>query len=50
MSIARISLRQRQERSEPRPYERNCKAHWVTLDDPMPGRFQLPALSDDLER
>ncbi len=26
------------------PYERNCKAHWVTPDDPMPEDFQLPAV------
>ncbi len=31
------------------PYEKNCRAHWVRPDDPMPEIF-LPALPDDLER
>ena len=26
------------------PYESNCKAHWVTPDDPFPTGFQLSAL------
>ncbi len=32
------------------PYERNCKAHWVTLDDPMPDDFSFQLYPDDLER
>jgi len=42
MSIARITLRPRQERSEPRTVmSANCKAHWVTPDDPMPEDFSF---------
>ncbi|MDU9003006.1 GcvT family protein [Sedimentitalea todarodis] len=32
------------------PYERNCKAHWVTPDDPMPSDFSFQLYPDDLER
>ena len=32
------------------PYERNCKAHWVDPDDPMPEDFSFQLYPDDLER
>ncbi len=32
------------------PYERNCKAAWVTPDDPMPQDFSFQLYPDDLER
>ena len=32
------------------PYERNCKAHWVTPADPMPDDFSFQLYPDDLER
>ena len=32
------------------PYERNCRAHWVTADDPMPDDFSFQLFPDDLER
>ncbi|MFC6445833.1 GcvT family protein [Shinella zoogloeoides] len=32
------------------PYERNCKAHWVTPDDPMPDDFSFQLFPDDLDR
>lgn len=32
------------------PYERNCRAHWVTPDDPMPEDFSFQLYPDDLER
>ena len=32
------------------PYERNCKAHWMTPDDPMPADFSFQLYPDDLER
>lgn len=32
------------------PYERACRAHWVTPDDPMPDDFSFLLFSDDLER
>jgi dimethylglycine dehydrogenase len=32
------------------PYERNCKAHWVNSDDPMPEDFSFQLYPDDLER
>ncbi|PXW72402.1 dimethylglycine dehydrogenase [Loktanella sp. PT4BL] len=32
------------------PYERNCKAHWVTPDDPQPEDFSFQLYPDDLER
>ena len=32
------------------PYERNCKAHWISPDDPMPEDFSFQLFPDDLER
>ncbi len=32
------------------PYEKNCKAHWVSADDPMPEDFSFQLYPDDLER
>jgi dimethylglycine dehydrogenase len=32
------------------PYERNCKAHWTSKDDPMPDDFSFQLFPDDLER
>ena len=32
------------------PYERNCRAHWHTADDPMPEDFSFQLYPDDLER
>lgn len=32
------------------PYERNCRAHWATPDDPMPGDFSFQLYPDDLDR
>ena len=32
------------------PYERNCKAHWVQPNDPMPEDFSFQLYPDDLER
>jgi len=32
------------------PYERNCKAHWVTPQDKMPDDFSFQLYPDDLER
>lgn len=32
------------------PYERNCKAHWITPQDPMPEDFSFQLYPDDLER
>jgi dimethylglycine dehydrogenase len=32
------------------PYERNCKAHWIAKDDPMPDDFSFQLFPDDLER
>ncbi len=32
------------------PYERNCKAHWVTPTDPMPEDFSFQLYPDDLDR
>ena len=32
------------------PYERNCKAHWITPEDPMPEDFSFQLYPDDLER
>ena len=32
------------------PYERNCRAHWVGDDDPMPADFSFQLFPDDLER
>ncbi len=32
------------------PYERNCRAHWVTPEDPFPEDFSFQLFPDDLER
>jgi len=32
------------------PYERNCRAHWATNNDPMPDDFSFQLFPDDLER
>lgn len=32
------------------PYESNCKAHWLSPDDPMPEDFSFQLYPDDLER
>jgi len=32
------------------PYEKNCKAHWMTDDDPMPEDFSFQLYPDDLDR
>lgn len=32
------------------PYERNCRAHWVAPDDPMPENFSFQLFPDDLDR
>ncbi|MDU8943141.1 GcvT family protein [Ovoidimarina sediminis] len=32
------------------PYERNCKGHWMTPDDPMPDDFSFQLYPDDLDR
>ena len=32
------------------PYERNCRAHWVTPDDPFPEDFSFQLYPDDLGR
>ncbi|MEM8842176.1 MAG: FAD-dependent oxidoreductase [Pseudomonadota bacterium] len=32
------------------PYERNCRAHWVTKEDPMPEDFSFQLYPDDLDR
>ncbi|THF59725.1 GcvT family protein [Ollibium composti] len=32
------------------PYERNCRAHWASADDPMPADFSFQLFPDDLER
>ncbi|MBC6408156.1 MAG: FAD-dependent oxidoreductase [Rhodobacteraceae bacterium] len=32
------------------PYEPNCRAHWVALEDPMPDDFSFQLWDDDLER
>ncbi|MFZ1814146.1 MAG: FAD-dependent oxidoreductase [Rhizobiaceae bacterium] len=32
------------------PYERNCRAHWATSDDPMPEDFSFQLYPDDLDR
>ncbi|MCH2076231.1 MAG: FAD-dependent oxidoreductase [Rhodobacteraceae bacterium] len=32
------------------PYERNCKAHWITPSDPMPDDFSFQLYPDDLDR
>ena len=32
------------------PYEKNCKAHWINENDPMPEDFSFQLYNDDLER
>ncbi len=32
------------------PYERNCRPHWVTPDDPLPDDFSFQLYPDDLDR
>ncbi len=32
------------------PYERNCRAHWISDDDPMPEDFSFMLYPEDLER
>ena len=32
------------------PYEKNCRAHWLSSDDPMPDDFSFQLYNDDLER
>ncbi len=32
------------------PYERNCRAHWISRDDPMPEDFSFQLYPDDLDR
>ncbi len=32
------------------PYERNCRAHWATPDDPLPEDFSFQLFPDDLDR
>ncbi len=32
------------------PYERNCRAHWITPGDPLPADFSFQLFADDLER
>jgi dimethylglycine dehydrogenase len=32
------------------PYERNCRAHWASPDDPMPDDFSFQLFPDDLDR
>ncbi|SNS25944.1 GcvT family protein [Tropicimonas sediminicola] len=32
------------------PYEPNCKAHWITEDDPFPEDFSFQLYPDDLDR
>jgi dimethylglycine dehydrogenase len=32
------------------PYEKNCKAHWISKDDPFPEDFSFQLFPDDLDR
>ncbi|MCO6051860.1 FAD-dependent oxidoreductase [Mesorhizobium sp. RP14(2022)] len=32
------------------PYEKNCRAHWASADDPMPDDFSFQLFPDDLDR
>ena len=32
------------------PYEKNCRAHWASADDPMPADFSFQLFPDDLDR
>ncbi|MES2969410.1 MAG: FAD-dependent oxidoreductase [Pseudomonadota bacterium] len=43
-------LRQEKQGFNLGPYERNCKAHWISKDDPFPEDFSFQLFPDDLER
>ena len=43
-------LRQEKDGMNLGPYERNCRAHWVEADDPMPEDFSFQLFPDDLDR
>nr|WP_306266903.1 FAD-dependent oxidoreductase [Pararhizobium sp. IMCC3301] len=43
-------LRQEQYGLNLGPYERNCRAHWISPDDPMPEDFSFQLFPDDLDR
>jgi dimethylglycine dehydrogenase len=43
-------LRQEKDGMNLGPYERNCRAHWVAPDDPMPEDFSFQLFPDDLDR
>ena len=43
-------LRQEKQGFNLGPYERNCKAHWVSPDDPFPDDFSFQLFPDDLDR
>ncbi|ASP37092.1 FAD-dependent oxidoreductase [Labrenzia sp. VG12] len=43
-------LRQEQNGFNLGPYERHCRAHWVSPDDPLPEDFSFQLYPDDLER
>jgi dimethylglycine dehydrogenase len=43
-------LRQEQNGFNLGPYERKCRAHWVSPDDPLPDDFSFQLYPDDLER
>ena len=43
-------LRQEQNGFNLGPYERKCRAHWVSTDDPLPEDFSFQLYPDDLER
>ena len=43
-------LRQEKDGMNLGPYERNCRAHWATPDDPMPADFSFQLFPDDLDR
>ncbi len=43
-------LRQEKDGFNLGPYERDCRAHWVTPDDPFPEDFSFQLFPDDLER
>ncbi|PZX57141.1 dimethylglycine dehydrogenase [Cereibacter changlensis] len=43
-------LRQEKQGFNLGPYERNCRAHWITPDDPFPEDFSFQLFPDDLDR
>ncbi len=43
-------LRQEKDGMNLGPYERNCRAHWASSDDPMPADFSFQLFPDDLDR